>query len=173
MRKDAELDSEVAVPGMKGPGGRAVRLDLVLLPALTLQLQRVAWSVGAETDGPHHFVEKSYSGHLKDTYDPVVQRGSNVDKMLAYLKSKDGRCSFIRQRAKPIFESCRRERGYDALEWYRHALDVVGEHARDGRAVMVYAREPDKDWYSEHVKLLEGSALICVPLDAHEFRHAR
>jgi hypothetical protein len=103
--------------------------------------------------------------------DPNLQRRSDVDKMLGYLKAKYAMCSFVRQRARCVFLSRRRRRGYDALAWYRCALDVVGEHTKEGRAVMVYAREPDQDWYAEHVKLLEGSELLCVPLETDQFIH--
>ena len=128
----------------------------------------VSWQVGIETDGPHHFRGMSYGGKESD---PVKQRKNDVVKMEKYTETCGGRCSFIRQRDEPIFNFCRRNRGYDALAWYRSALGVVGFHAWSGRSCVVFAKE-EKDWYAEHVKLLEQKSFFCILLPTSLFAKA-
>ena len=109
--------------------------------------------------------------HRMAVSDPTAQRESDVAKMLAYCEHKGWRCSFIRQRAKPVYESCRQARGYDTRAWYIRALAVVGERAREGLVCMVYAREPDSDWYGEHARDIQAkeSKVRCVPLPTDDF----
>ena len=54
---------------------------------------------------------------------------------------------------------------------YCMALAVVGERAREGLVCMVYAREPDSDWYGEHARDIQAkeSKVRCVPVPTDDF----
>ena len=156
--------------GIRGFRNQPLKLDLVITPSGADLLVHVpCWFIVVETDGPHHFTPTSYGG--QELSDPAAQRESDVAKMLAYCENKGRRCSFIRQRAKPIYESCRQARGYDTRAWYNCALALVGERAREGLVSMVYAKEPDNDWYGDHARDMRAkdSTVLCVPLHTDNF----